>query len=58
MDPDKEIGLWLMQEARLSYRYWHSSVEPRKTFKNPFFDRTQCEWILKQYRGKQDKRLA
>lgn len=58
MDADKEIGLWLMKQARLSFRYWHSSAVCRKDMKDPLFDRTQCEWILKQYRGKQEKILA
>lgn len=58
MDSDKEIGLWLMKEARLSYRYWHSSATCRRTFEPPFFDRTQCEWILKQYKGKEEVTLA
>lgn len=58
MDPDREIGIWLIKEARVSFRYWHSSRTCRKNMKNPMFDRTQCEYILSQYRGIDEKRLA
>jgi len=58
MDADREIGLWLMKEANLSFRWWHSSVTARKPMSSPFFDRTQCEWILKQYRGQEEMILA
>lgn len=51
MDSELEIGVWLMKEARVSYRYWHSSASLRTSFAKPFFDRTQCEHILKQYQG-------
>jgi len=52
MDPKFELGAWLLTEARVSFRYWHSSKSCRENMKKPFFDRTQCEWILKQYKGK------
>lgn len=47
-----------MTEARLSFKYWHSSRTLRENMKRPFFDRTQCEWILKQYDIVEEERLA
>ncbi len=58
MDPYGEIGIWLMTEARLSFKYWHSSKSLREAMRKPFFDRTQCEWILKQYREDEGNRVA
>ena len=58
MDTYQEVGIWLMTEARLSFKYWHSSGTLRKNMKRPFFDRTQCEWILKQYDAVEEERLA
>jgi len=58
MDSYGEIGHWLMTEARLSFKYWHSSASLRGAMKPPFFDRTQCQWILKQYRETKDNRVA
>lgn len=51
MDTELKIGSWLLREARVSYRYWHSSKSLRITFKKPFFDRNQCEVILNTYNG-------
>lgn len=56
MDPKFELGAWLLKEARLSFRYWHSSASLRGNMNKPFFDRTQCEWILKNYKGEDEKR--
>jgi hypothetical protein len=58
MDPKLELGMWMLSEARLSFKYWHSSATLRGDMKNPFFDRTQCEWILKNYREEDEVRLA
>lgn len=58
MDPYRVIGVWLMVEARLSFKYWHSSKSLREDMHKPFFDRTQCEWILKQYSEDKDNRVA
>ena len=51
VDSERDVGVWLMREARVSYRYWHSSASLRTSFAKPFFDRTQCEHILKEYKG-------
>jgi hypothetical protein len=53
-----EIGQWLLQEARVSFRYWHSSASCRKHMNKPFFDRNQCQGILEEYTGDEEKRLA
>ena len=58
MDSYGEIGRWLMTEARLSFKYWHSSASLRSSMKPPFFDRTQCEWIIKQYTKEEGNRVA
>jgi hypothetical protein len=58
MDPKLELGMWLLKEARLSFKYWHSSATCREHMNKPFFDRTQCEWILKQYREEKEINVA
>ena len=58
METELKIGIWLMREARVSYRYWHSSKSLRGSFKKPFFDRTQCEYILSQYTGPEPRIAA
>jgi len=54
MNTKSEIGEWLLKEARLSFRYWHSSKSCRKNMKKPFFDRNQCQKILEEYTGNDD----
>lgn len=58
MDAERQIGRWLMRQARLSFKYWHSSPVCRDHMNKPFFDRTQCQYILSQYRGQEEKRRA
>jgi len=49
MDTKEEVGTWLLKEARLSFRYWHSSKSCRKNMNKPFFDRNQCQRIMEEY---------
>jgi hypothetical protein len=42
----------------LSYKYWHSSPNLRSEMSNPFFDRTQCDYILKLYPTKEQGNVA
>ena len=58
MDKYKEIGVWLVTEARISYKYWHSSYTCRFSMSHPFFDRTQCEWILKEFKEENEDNVA
>jgi len=58
MDSKREVGIWLLREARVSFRYWHSSKSCRVHMNKPFFDRNQCQRILKEYTGKEDKEFA
>lgn len=45
-----DLGEWTLKQANLSYRYWHSSHAPRQNMAKPFFDRNQCERILKEFK--------
>ena len=58
MDSESEIGRWLIKEARLSFRYWHSSASLRHNLKQPYFDRNQCQDILSKYKEVTPQRLA
>ena len=54
----KGIGNWLVHEARLSFKYWHSSQSCRYAMKPPFFDRNQCQRILEEYDEKDEDIIA
>jgi len=58
MNTKSELGTWILTQANVSFRYWHSSKSCRKNMKKPFFDRNQCQEILAAYEGKEDKLIA
>lgn len=57
MDSKYELGSWLLTEARLSFRYWHSSRTARDNMRKPFFDRNQADRVLDEYLGDDDEPL-
>jgi hypothetical protein len=58
MDHRSRCEEWILREARLSFRYWHSSRSARKDMAAPFFDRNQCQQILKEFPDETPKDLV
>ena len=49
----EELGMYILHEARMSFRYWHASEGTKANMKPPFLDKNQCMWILECYKGPQ-----
>jgi hypothetical protein len=49
----EELGMYVLHEARMSFRYWHASEGARDNMIRPFFDMNQCMFILEVYKGPQ-----